>query len=280
MRLVLAGVLLSCLSSRAGFAQESPAPQDPSPARPVISQAVEDAIANALAMPADQQGPPPVTRTGFHAFFYSVGHDFAAMPKLKASYAAVGGAGLVALAIHPKDDDINEHFAGNAGFWKFGEIVGESGTIAAASFATYLIGRATHSEKATHIGIDELRALLETEAIVQALKYTVRRERPDGSGKNSFPSGHAADTFAAATVLQRHFGPKAAIPSYLVASYVAMSRLHENRHFMSDVIFGAGVGYMVGHTVTRHGRGNFVEFAMYPVVIPGGVGIMVVRTAN
>jgi membrane-associated phospholipid phosphatase len=280
MRFVLAAVILSCLSSGAAFAQEPPAPQDPPPAQPVISQAVNDAIADALAAPLNQQPPPPVTRTGFHAYFYSVAHDFAAMPKLKASYAAVGGAGLLALAVHPADDDINEHFASHAGFWKLGKYLGQSYTIAAASFATYLIGRTTDNEKVTHIGIDELRALLETEAIVQTLKYTVRRERPDGSGKSSFPSGHAADTFAAATVLQRHFGPKAAIPSYLLASYVAMSRLHENRHFMSDVIFGAGIGYMVGHTVTRHGRGNFVEFAMYPVVVPRGVGIMVVRIAN
>ena len=81
-------------------------------------------------------------------------------------------------------------------------------------------------------------------------------------------------------MLQRHFGPKAAIPSYLIASYIAVSRLHENRHFLSDVIFGAGVGYMVGHTVTRHGKGNFVEFAMYPVIVPRGVGFVVTRTVN
>ena len=40
-----------------------------------------------------------------------------------------------------------------------------------------------------------------SEALTEALKYTTRRERPDGSGKNSFPSGHAADTFAFATAL-------------------------------------------------------------------------------
>jgi membrane-associated phospholipid phosphatase len=49
----------------------------------------------------------------------------------------------------------------------------------------------------------------------------------------------------------------------LLASYIALSCLHENRHYASDVIFGAGVGYVVGHTVTRHGKGNFTEFAMY-----------------
>src|SRR5262245_8410944 len=50
----------------------------------------------------------------------------------------------------------------------------------------------------------------------------------------------------AATVLQQHLGYRAAIPTYLVASYVAMSRLHDNRHYASDVIFGAATGIMTG----------------------------------
>ena len=271
LRIALAVILVGCVSSRAA-AQAPVESQDPQRAR---ADSTEPAEQNPIAQP-----PAPVTRTGFHAYIYSVAHDFAAMPTMKSTYAVLGGTGLLALAVHPKDDNINEHFAGHDGLWKTGKYLGQSYTVGAASFATYLIGRATDNEKATHIGIDELRALLETEAIVQGLKYTVRRERPDGSGKSSFPSGHAADTFAAATVLQRHFGPKAAIPSYLIASYIAVSRLHENRHFLSDVIFGAGVGYMVGHTVTRHGKGNFVEFAMYPVIVPRGVGFVVTRTVN
>jgi len=40
----------------------------------------------------------------------------------------------------------------------------------------------------------------------------------------------------------------------------------------------AGVGYMVGHTVTLYGKGNFTEFAMFPVAVPRGVGIAFVRT--
>jgi hypothetical protein len=75
----------------------------------------------------------------------------------------------------------------------------------------------------------------------------VRRDRPiqlDGqqSKTYSFPSGHAAITFAAATVLQQHLGYCAAIPTYAIASYVAMSRLHDNRHYASDVVFGAALG--------------------------------------
>ena len=95
----------------------------------------------------------------------------------------------------------------------------------------------------------------------------------DGSSNPgySFPSGHATVTFAAATVLQQHLGWKAAVPTYLVATYVAMSRLHDNRHFASDVVFGATDGVIIGRSVTWHGR-NF--YAM-PTIVPGGAGMMV-----
>ena len=58
----------------------------------------------------------------------------------------------------------------------------------------------------SHVGMDLIQSLAMSEALTQTLKYTTRRERPDGSGKNSFPSGHAADTFAFATALERHLG--------------------------------------------------------------------------
>jgi hypothetical protein len=201
------------------------------------------------------------------------------MPTMKSTYAVLGGAGLLAAAVHNQDPKVNMHFqGGNTKWFSAGKYLGQSYTIGAAAFATYLVGRVRENDKASHIGIDELRALLESELIVQGLKYTVRRKRPEGTGY-AFPSGHATDSFAAATVLARHFGAKAAIPTYLLASYIAMSRLHENRHYVSDVIFGAGVGYVVGHTVTRHGKDNFTQFAMLPMAVPGGVGISFVRTA-
>lgn len=121
--------------------------------------------------------------------------------------------------------------------------------------------------------MDMLRPLAVSEAMVQTLKYTVRRERPDGSGVNSFPSGHAADTFAIATALERHFGWRYAVPAYAFASYVAASRLHDNVHYVSDVVFGAAIGTIAGRTVTRHGR----EFPITVAAVPGGAAVMYVR---
>jgi membrane-associated phospholipid phosphatase len=110
--------------------------------------------------------------------------------------------------------------------------------------------------------------------LVDALKITVRRDRPDnsqGSWNFSFPSGHSAQTFAGATVLERHLGWKKAVLAYVVAAYVASSRLHDNVHYVSDVAFGATIGTIAGRTVTRHGQNSWT---FIPVSMPGGGGAL------
>ena len=122
--------------------------------------------------------------------------------------------------------------------------------------------------------MDLIQALLISEGLAQGLKYATRRERPDLSGKTSFPSGHAADTFAFATALERHLGWRYATPAYVIASYVAISRVPANRHWLSDAVFGSAVGIIAGRTVTRN------ESLKYPgtvAVIPGGVEVLFVR---
>ena len=72
-------------------------------------------------------------------------------------------------------------------------------------------------------------------------------------------------------MLQRHYGWKAGIPAYAVASYIAASRLSENKHFLSDVAFGAMIGLAAGRTVTFD-RGS-TRFEIAPLVAPGGGGV-------
>jgi membrane-associated phospholipid phosphatase len=72
-------------------------------------------------------------------------------------------------------------------------------------------------------------------------------------------------------VLQRHLGWKAGIPAYAVASYVAASRIQGQRHYFSDVAFGAAVGMVAGRTVTI-GRGD-ARFAVSPAAAPGGAAV-------
>jgi hypothetical protein len=81
--------------------------------------------------------------------------------------------------------------------------------------------------------------------VVNGMKYTVRNIRPDNTTKNSFPSGHTATAFMTATMLSNEYGqysPWVSIGSYTVATFTGFSRMANNRHWLSDVMFGAGIG--------------------------------------
>jgi membrane-associated phospholipid phosphatase len=133
---------------------------------------------------------------------------------------------------------------------------------ASAAIGTWAIGKMAGNRKTTEVGGDLLRAQLVSQVLVQGVKMATRRQRPDGSDGRAFPSGHTASAFAMASVLDRHFGLKVGVPTYAFATYVALARLSANKHHLSDVIMGAGVGIAAGRTVTmgiagevRHGRG-------------------------
>lgn len=84
-------------------------------------------------------------------------------------------------------------------------------------------------------------------ATVNSLKYSVRAERPDGSTRNSFPSGHAATAFMAATILHKEYGhrsPWFSVAGYMAATATGITRQLNNRHWMSDILVGAGVGIL------------------------------------
>jgi membrane-associated phospholipid phosphatase len=274
-----AGALIAILMPTVALAQD---PQ-PAPADQVQKQAQQQSEPK-----PDEQKPPAAvgeavaakpTRGFFSALFHNLGDDVKHMPRRNTVYWLAGGAAMAA-AVHPADDRINARLINHStnGLWKPGKIIGSTPTILGASLATYFIGRSANMNRAQHLGMDELEAALLTEGIVEGAKQIARRHRPilaDGSTQSgfSFPSGHAATTFAAATVLQQHLGYKAGIPTYLVASYVAMSRLHDNRHFASDVAFGAVTGIVIGRSVTWHGR----NFYASPMLVPDGAGIMIAR---
>jgi len=221
-------------------------------------------------------GPPPTPRhTGIKAMVTGLVDDFKDLPsKENAIWAGVGGG--LALAVHPADDHVNETLVGSDfanDFFKVGKYMGALYTLLPTAVVVYTLGRVNDQPKVSHLGMDLIQSLAISESLVQTLKFTTQRERPDSSDKHSLPSGHAADTFAFATALERHLGWKGAVPAYVFSSYVAISRLPDNRHWLSDVVFGSSVGIIAGRTVTRHGRA-------YPVVIgpvPGGAAILYVR---
>jgi membrane-associated phospholipid phosphatase len=220
-------------------------------------------------------GPPPTPRhTGIRATLVNIVHDIGHLPSTENLFwVAVGGG--VAGAFHPFDQRVNRRLTGNDTADKIfapGKYLGQTYTLVGTAFTVYAVGRLRDQPKVSHTGMDLVRALAVDELMTESLKHLTHRERPDGSDFNSFPSGHASTTFAFATALERHLGWRNAVPAYILSSYVAASRLHDNRHYLSDVAFGAAVGIIAGRTVTRHGSSSYT-LEMTPT--PGGAAILV-----
>ncbi len=143
--------------------------------------------------------------------------------------------------------------------------------LACAFFACAIAGKAIGNQKVAFVGRDIVRAQILSEALVQTLKYTVRRDRPDHSDNQSFPSGHSASAFATATVLNRYYGWKIGVPAYALGSYVSLARMSWNRHHASDVVMGAGFGIASARTVTMSVGKNRFNLGVQPQT--GGASI-------
>jgi len=82
---------------------------------------------------------------------------------------------------------------------------------------------------------------------VLSLKSITKVERPDGSSNNSFPSGHTATAFAGAEMLWQEYKDKSiwyGIAGYVVATGTGLFRIYNNRHWLTDVAAGAGIGIL------------------------------------
>jgi membrane-associated phospholipid phosphatase len=242
----------------------APADQTPTSTNAAPAQGAPAAAGEASAKP---------TRGFFSSLGHNLGDDVKHIPRRNSLFWLAGGIAAAA-AVHPADHSLNAHLAGHSNPFVLGDYIGSMFTVGAAGIASYSYGRIKGAPRAEHLGMDEIEGVLLAEGISEGVKQIVRRKRPvppSGPLHSGFsmPSGHATISFTAATILQQHLGYKAGIPTYLVASYVAMSRLHDNVHWASDVVMGAAIGIIIGRSVTWHGRNFYGE--LEPV--PGGAAV-------
>jgi membrane-associated phospholipid phosphatase len=207
----------------------------------------------------------------FVSLFKDLGRDFRNLPS-RESGLILGIAGAASAGVHGQDRRITRAAVGSQPLdtmFEAGELLGGGVVQVGGALATFAVGHVVHSPRIATLGSELVRAQFLSAAMTHGLKLSVGRTRPDGT-RYSFPSGHASATFATAAVLQRNLGWKVGVPAYGLAAYVAGSRLQENRHYPSDVLFGAAVGIVAGRTVTV-GHGN-KRFALAPIAAPGGGG--------
>jgi membrane-associated phospholipid phosphatase len=138
--------------------------------------------------------------------------------------------------------------------------------------------------KGLHSLRDQTAILLKAElmgfAVVTPLKLATNRLRPNGENDESFPSGHTAQAFISATFLHREYGhlsPWYSIGGYTLAGSVGAMRILNNKHYLSDVLFGAGIGILVTNLAyLTHGykRTKKIEgLTIMPTYSEGTVGV-------
>ncbi len=113
--------------------------------------------------------------------------------------------------------------------------------------------------------------------VTRVAKTIVGRERPnnwEGHGPyaihgpfsgNSFPSGHTTASFAVASVLATQYRDTKWIPvaAYTVATFAGLSRIYDNKHWLSDVVAGAAVGITVGNLVSKRSTNSKLSFVPF-----------------
>lgn len=221
---------------------------------------------------------PPAAAGGVGARAVADARDYFTAPlgwgapqwgSLAAGAAAVAGLGLLdegaRSGVRDRSTPATRHAANlvRGG----GELLGWGGGLVALTWAG---GWALGSEPLEETGFAMAEAAVFSAAAAAALKVAAGRSRPDeeqgsgtlhpfrgciSGGRSSFPSQHAAFAFAAASAAAgRHRGLGWA--AYPLAGLVALSRVHDDRHWLSDAVAGAAVGTVTGLWVARRSRGE------------------------
>jgi len=191
---------------------------------------------------------------------------------------------VAAGAAAPFDDNVVSYFTPDRRAKWLGDLgatIGTAYVIGPAAAALYGAGRLAGRGRFRDATYDIAQVTLVTAAYTTAIKYPTQRERPDGSDRLSFPSGHTSNAFAWATVAAHHYGWKIGVPSYAFATLMGIARLEKNSHYLTDVVAAAGLGYVCGRTVVRRdgepvaGRSPRVSFTPLFGGRGGGAGLMV-----
>ena len=181
------------------------------------------------------------------------------------------GAGASMLA-HTQDEAVQRYFQQNhplKGSERYGDVLGQGYTHMAIDLGFYCWGKLGNNERALRVSKALMKGLIINALATQCLKYTIRRKRPAGDDRNSFPSGHTSNAFLTATVISGMYdwNWKVTIPLYLTASFVGASRLERDSHWLSDVTFGAVLGTVIGlATSNNHKKENDRGLQVTPII--------------
>jgi membrane-associated phospholipid phosphatase len=236
----------------------------------VLLIAVSGLCALAAAPAAAQTAPPRVADLPRDLL-----GDLGALPTVENGLWLLGGAALT-VAVYQFEDAEGAARALDQGIWDgmsdFGNIWGDARLQLPLALGTWGIGAWADSPRTARTGYTLTRGLLLSYGVTSLLKLAVHRERPNGEDY-SFPSGHTTTAFTVAGVLTRRYGGWIGGASLVLGGFTAMGRMEDLKHYASDVVAGATIGWIIGRTVAR---GEPDQEAAWRVV-PAGRGLALVH---
>jgi len=212
---------------------------------------------------------PPVRKTPSleREFFKNILRDQKAiwtaplrLHRADAKWMVPSGVGLMALITTDRitGDEISE-FDRLVKPSKIMSYPGSSYGAGAVAATFYLVGRKNHDARARETGILSAEAYVDSQLVVHALKGITQRARPQTGrerseffdGGNSFPSGHSASAWAVAAIVANEYHDRRVVQvaAYGIATAVSLARFTGQKHYLSDVLIGSGLGYGIGQYV-------------------------------
>ena len=247
---------LACLTTALpcpsiGAAQEPPSPppavDQPSPP-PSPAPATRGASGGAAPVP---RWLPDDKRRTLRGYWANLRYNFLGVVTPGNHFPLLVTAALTAPAF-AWDDEFQGYFARHPHeqWGRIGANLGGGIAVTGLTLGVFSAGRYSHGDRFRASTYDISQAVIINQVYTQVVKFSIRRDRPDLSNRQAFFSGHASNAFAGATVIADHYR-FLAVPSYAVATYIAMSRMAAHKHHFSDVVAGAGFGFGVGRAVVR-----------------------------
>ena len=176
-------------------------------------------------------------------------------------WLAFGAATGVLIATDRRTSRQLPNTADQVAFSRHVSQVGAVYTLIPTVAGLYLSGVLTHDAKLRETGLLGGEALADALIVSEALKLATGRQRPlegDGGGHffhagASFPSGHAIESFALASVISHRYGNRKAVAvlAYGLAGLVSASRFSARKHFASDILAGGAMGWFIGRHVSE-----------------------------
>lgn len=155
---------------------------------------------------------------------------------------------------------------------------------AGGMYASYLL---TDDKDYKRFSSQMFRATLYSGLVTTLLKNAIPETRPNGAGRQSFPSGHTTTAFAFASVVAMNHKWYWGVPAFAFASFVGYSRINDNKHFLHDVTVGATIGLVYGMGIyytdladetDENGIAKAPSLFITPTLVQDGLGFLLVKT--